>query len=317
MPTEVPEEIVKKERQRSPNYPAVGLREAVERVRKLYETDGKAGALPEIAAKHIGYSSAHGQAMSVLAALKKFGLVSEVGGRLAPTQAALEIINLPDTDVRRKKALRESALSPALYKELAEKHQETGLPAPDSLEAELVTYKGFNPKAVGGLVRDFVDTLDFAGIIVGGTVESEKKADEGGTKPKMGDYVQWVSQGVEQFHLLKKVVGFSEDGKYAFFEGEKTGAPVNELEIGEAPATPPPPPTSLRWTRAQLQPPAGGSVMRDDVYSLDDGRQVVISWPSSLPEDEVANIKDWLKIVEKKIAKSGVVKESTSDKPED
>jgi hypothetical protein len=45
-------------------------------------------------------------------------------------------------------------------------------------------------------------------------------------------------------------------------------------------------------------------------------RQVVISWPSSLPEDEVGNIKDWLKIVEKKIAKSGVSRESVSDKPE-
>ena len=106
MPTEVSEQVVKKERQRSPNYPAVGLREAVERVRKLYEKDGKAGAPPEIAAKHIGYSSAHGQAMSVLANIKKFGLVSDTGGRLAPTQAALEIINLPDSDVRRQKALQ-------------------------------------------------------------------------------------------------------------------------------------------------------------------------------------------------------------------
>jgi hypothetical protein len=302
MPTEVSDEIKKKERQRSPNYPAVGLREAVERVRKLYETDGKAGAPPEIAAKHIGYSSAHGHAMSVLAALKKFGLVGEVGGRLAPTQAALEIINLPDSDARRRKALKESALSPALYKELAENHRTTGLPAPDSLEAELVTYKGFNPKAVGGLVKDFMDTLDFAGIIVGEAVESEKSMDEGAAKPKIGDYVQWVSQGIEQFRQLKKVEKFSDDGKYAFLDGEKTGAPVDELEVGEAPAVAPPP--SLRWTRAQLQAPNGGSVMRDDVYSLDDGRQVVISWPSPLPVYEAENIKAWLAIVEKKIARS-------------
>lgn len=119
---------------------------------------------------------------------------------------------------------------------------------------------------------------------------------------KVGDYVQWVSQDVEQFRQLKKVVKISDDGKYAFLEGEKTGAPVDELEVGEAPPITPPP--SLRWTRSQLQPPEEGSVMRDDVYSLDDGRQVVISWPSPLPVYEAENIKAWLAIVEKKIARS-------------
>jgi hypothetical protein len=176
----------KKERQRSPNYPAVGLREAVERVRKLIQIDGKAGAPPEIAAKHIGYSSAHGQAMSVVAALKKFGLVFDSGGRLVPTQAALEIVNLPANDARRVKAIREAALNPSLYLELVNDHSERGLPAADVLEAELTTYKGFNPKAVGGFVKDFLDTLDFAGIAVGARVESHEN-DSGGGKDGMLD----------------------------------------------------------------------------------------------------------------------------------
>src|SRR5690349_9992358 len=68
----------KKSRHRSPAYPAVGLREAVERAKKFYSVDRKAGAPPEIAVKHMGFATAHGQAMSVLAALKKFGLVSDV-----------------------------------------------------------------------------------------------------------------------------------------------------------------------------------------------------------------------------------------------
>ena len=53
----------KKPRHRSPNYPYIGLREAVERVGKFYGKDGKAGAPPDLAAVHIGFSSAHGQAM--------------------------------------------------------------------------------------------------------------------------------------------------------------------------------------------------------------------------------------------------------------
>jgi hypothetical protein len=162
----------KKERQRSPNYPAVGLREAVERVKRFILTDGKAGAPPELVAKHIGYSSAHGQAMTVVAALKKYGLITESGGRLVPTQGALEIANLPESDPRRQRAIKEAALSPTLYQELVTEHTQSGLPSPDVLEAELTTYKGFNPKAVGGFVKDFFDTLDFAGIKVGVEVES-------------------------------------------------------------------------------------------------------------------------------------------------
>lgn len=176
----VTSEVVKKERHRSPNYPAVGLKEAVERVRGLSEKAGKAGAPANIAAKFIGFGSAHGAAMSVLAALKKFGLVEESNGRLIPTQRATEIINLPETDPRRKKAIQEAALTPAIYRELVESYRETGLPADEVLEAELVTYKAFNPKAVSGFVKDFKETLDFAGINVSDALESlETELQEG------------------------------------------------------------------------------------------------------------------------------------------
>ncbi len=104
--------------------------------------------------------------MSVVAALKRFGLVAEASGRLVPTQAAIEILNLPDADPRRRKALQAAALNPPLYRELFEAHKDTGLPSRDVLEAELTTYKKFNPKAVSGLVSDFLDTLDYAKINV-------------------------------------------------------------------------------------------------------------------------------------------------------
>ncbi|MDI3253954.1 MAG: hypothetical protein QJR10_04075 [Bacillota bacterium] len=296
-------EEAKKERQRSPNYPAVGLREAVERVRKLIQADGKAGAPPDIVAKHIGYSSAHGQAMSVVAALKKFGLVAEAGGRLAPTQIAMEIVNLPESDSRRRKALRDAALSPALYKQLVEDHQLRGLPSPDVLEAELTTYKGFNPRAVKGFVSDFMDTLEFAGITVGEEVESKQDGKSATVKP--GDFVQWVSQGMEHFPEMKRVVGLSEDGKFAFVEGEKTGFPVGELEVGEAPAKHPTPlANATARTLVRRQQAEGEREMRQDVFSLDNGREVTITWPVPLTADMITDIKDWLKIVERKIARS-------------
>ena len=290
----------KKERQRSPNYPAVGLRDAVERVRKLFKEDGRAGAPPKIAAIHIGFKAPHGQAMSVLAALKRFGLAAEGSGRIYPTQAAIEILSLPESDSRRQGALREAALAPPIYRELVDKHRATGLPKRDVLEAELIAYKKFNPTAVKGFVTDFLDTLQYAGISVEDAVESPKD----GEKPtvKIGDFVQWVSQGMDQFRELRKVIGFSDDGAYAFLDGEKTGAPVSELEIGDTPNLPLVPLPALRspLTRQQAD---GGRAMRQDVFSLDSG-DVTISWPVPLTKEMVTDIKDWLKIVERKIARS-------------
>lgn len=173
----------KKPRHRSPNYPTVGLREAVTRVRKLYEADGKAGAPAELAAVHIGFAKPHGQAMSVLAALKKFGLVSEVNGRWAPSQRAIEILNLPETDERRQKALHGAALSPEIYRQLVEAHRETGWPKNDVLESELVTYRNFNPNSVGEFVKDLRDSLEFAGLsdlsALDLSTEDESEMDQG------------------------------------------------------------------------------------------------------------------------------------------
>jgi hypothetical protein len=161
-----------KKRHRSPNYPAVSLREAVERTGNLWKRDGKAGAPPKIAAVHIGFQSAHGQAMSVLAALKKFGLLEEVKDRLVPSQRAIEILNLPEQDPRRVQALKDAALSPTIYRELFEQHRSTGLPADDVLEAELTTYRDFNPHAVAGFVKDFLDTLEFSGLLENGVLKA-------------------------------------------------------------------------------------------------------------------------------------------------
>lgn len=173
--TEKPKE--KKTRQRSPNYPAVGLREAVQRVKMLWDQDGKAGAPEKIAAQHIGFKTAHGQALSVLAALKKFGLVESVKDRMVPTQRAIEIIALPDDDPRRSIALRDAVLSPTIYRELIEQHINTGFPSDEALHSELVAYKSFNRNSVANFVDDLRDSLNFAGLSDLSQLKSEVMAE--------------------------------------------------------------------------------------------------------------------------------------------
>ena len=151
-------------RHRSPNYPAVSLEEAVDRVAKLYAADRKAGAPLQIALKHMGFSGKHGKSMMVASALKKYGLVEDIGGRLVPTQRAVEIIVLPKDDDRRLQALREAALSPEINRELFDKFQADGFPSDETLASELVAYRGFNPTVVNNFVRDFRATMDFASL---------------------------------------------------------------------------------------------------------------------------------------------------------
>jgi hypothetical protein len=72
-------------------------------------------------------------------------------------------------------------------------------------------------------------------------------------------------------------------------------------EVGEAPPPPVIPP-ALRNPLLRQQAD-GGRAMRQDVFSLDCG-DVTISWPVPLTAEMVTDIKDWLKIVERKIARS-------------
>lgn len=55
------------------------------------------------------------------------------------------------------------------------------------------------------------------------------------------DYVQWTSQGVDQFETPRKVIGIERDpgsGKmYVMTEGSTTGIPLDELDIRQPPAT--------------------------------------------------------------------------------
>jgi hypothetical protein len=241
----------KRTKHRSPNYPAVSLPAAINGVQALYDEEGPAGAPLTEAVKHFGFSSPHGSAMVVVSALKKYGLIEDKGSRLAPTLLAKSIIEFPENDERRIQAVRTAALKPAIIRELVEEFQGHGrLPSDGSLRAELITKKNFNPKTVGDFIRDFRETLLYAGLADdAGLFSREAVADQDGGDAKeeipsiqAGDFVQWTSQGVDQFPEPRRVVGISEDGRFAFFEESRTGVPMNRLKR-EKPKTDAQPPT--------------------------------------------------------------------------
>ncbi len=171
--------LITKKRHRSPNYPAESLEAAIQRTQKLYAEDHAAGSPIAAAAVHIGFNKAHGEAMSVLAGMKKFGLVEIAGGRVTVTKRAVNILLFPD-DERGRKSLREAVLMPDIYRKLAIKAKTTGLLSDKTMRAELIADYGFNPKSVDAFLKDFRASLAYAGISLGAGVNSfeESSLDE-------------------------------------------------------------------------------------------------------------------------------------------
>src|SRR5712692_963846 len=104
----------KKERHRSPNYPGVSLKVAVEKISKWYKADGIVASYRDAALAHMGFEKFTGDAGRLLSALKSFGLVQDVDGRIKLTQRAVEIVARQQGDQKRIAAIKEAANGPQI-----------------------------------------------------------------------------------------------------------------------------------------------------------------------------------------------------------
>jgi hypothetical protein len=111
-----------------------------------------------------------------------------------------------------------------------------------------------------------------------------------------------------QFKEPAKVLSISTDRTHVFVEGTVTGLPVNQLTRVEVPFKEVLP-ESARTARLSL-PLLPQTTMQEDVYSLPEGR-IVVQWPTVLSAESVQEVKDYLKLLERKIIRS-----TAKEKPE-
>jgi hypothetical protein len=157
-----------KSRQRSPNYPVIDLREAVDLARKLHDADGQAGAPREAVVRRLGYTSESGRCRGVISALRKYGLIEDRGGKIVVARRAVDILMFAPDHPRHIQALRGGALGPDIYATLVSKYRKVGqLPSDASLKPELVADYGFHRNAVDTLLKNFRSSLEHAGLIEG------------------------------------------------------------------------------------------------------------------------------------------------------
>lgn len=150
---------VKATHQRSPNYPAEPLSDAITDAKKLFDAEKRTVVNPDIAAKSLGYGGLNGRSRTKIASLRKYGLVENVGGGIQISPLAMRILHTPSGHPDYLAAVREAALNPESFREFYETHREA---SEQSIQSELILKKGFSPEGAKTFASSFRETIIFA-----------------------------------------------------------------------------------------------------------------------------------------------------------
>jgi hypothetical protein len=252
---------------RSPSYPAINLKAAVDRAQTFYMYEKRAEASVSVAAQHWGYKVSSSGGRQVLAALISYGLMEDRGSNeqryVRLTDLAFQILldERPDS-VERVDALRRAALLPKIHAELFA-HWPDGLPSTPNLRHYLLVAKKFNDNAVDDFIKELRITAEFAKIY----------------KQNVADVSSSVSNG----------------GSLSPSDTDEQDTSGESSPMTAGTGTPSP---ALRSGGLRL--PEANSQVRQDTFTLDEG-QVILQWPTNLSEHSYEDLKDWLELQMRKI----------------
>ncbi len=178
-----------KGRDRSPNYPSIGFRTAVELTRKIFDEEKRHPMSRELATKRMGYGGINGRSRMVLSALRKHGLLEALPhDQVRVSDEAYALLITPKDDPSRVQLLRSLALRPSIYKELLEEYS-TDLPSDANLRTNLILRRKFTEAAADSFIEALKETLTElreAGALENpspGTGTDGKKEDNGPGQP--------------------------------------------------------------------------------------------------------------------------------------
>lgn len=155
---------------RSPNYPAIGLRTAIERAQSFYQKERLSAVPPNAAIESWGHKPKSSSGLQTISALLKFGIIEEQGRGTAKRVRLSELgkrivlndnVDSPD----RIEAIQTAALNPAIHKRLWEQYAGQ-LPSDTSLRYEL-RKEGFIDVGLDSFLKELRETVDFAKLVYG------------------------------------------------------------------------------------------------------------------------------------------------------
>lgn len=291
---------------RGPSYPYVALEEAIALTKKMYDYAKRAPAAAEaVVTEAWKYSPSSSGSQKVLAALRSFGLVEDAPGtngksiKISPR--GIRILLDDENSAERKDEIRKAALAPKWYEYC---WKTFGKEMPASMRSNLLIEHGFVDTTVEGFLKDYRKTIAFAGLLDDASLgKTEKGIDESGNSFRIGDWVQWESQGVLQFEA-KRISAFYDDGKFATVEGSSNPIPVAELIAVPAPAAPPNlfvSPVSPFFAKPVTQ---GEAKMQTETFALSDGVTCQIQWPSTMSKESFEDFEYRLEGIRRRVKRA-------------
>lgn len=169
-------------RVRSPNYPALSLPEAINRVKIIHEAEQHLAAPKEVIAKHLGYNGLNGAALSTISAIGKYGLIEEANGdKMRVSPAAISIL-YPPSPAEKAAAIKEAAFKPVLFAEI-DKEWEGHSPSDENLRSYLVR-RNFAVDAIDRVIKSYRETMELVTAESGVYTPAAKQPPPGHGTPK-------------------------------------------------------------------------------------------------------------------------------------
>ena len=169
-------------RHRSPSYPAIDLKEAINRARAFHLKEGKNAAPVSVAITNWGYkidSNGHNSSGArTIAALISFGLMQNEGkskGRhVRLTPLARSILVYPEGSSEWTTAVRQAAFSPSIHKAMWQTWGRE-LPSDETMGVKLQLEFVVNPNSVRQIIEEWRNTFSFAKLDEYDIIESKEE----------------------------------------------------------------------------------------------------------------------------------------------
>ena len=166
----------KKKQHRSPAYPSMGLRAALDHAETIYGHERRSAAPVSVVASHCGTDIKSSKGLRLIAALKQFGLVIEEGSgedrQVRLSETALDYL-LAESEEQKAESVKTAALLPTIHRKIWENYRGL-LPSDATLQVYLIRQLDFNDTYAARFIKQFRATLRFAGLLDDDTMEGDQ-----------------------------------------------------------------------------------------------------------------------------------------------
>ena len=103
--------------QRSPNCPQITFAEAAEKGRLLYKNEHTHPAGREVVAASLGYAGLNGRSLSMIGALRQYGIIAGSGDAMRVSDDAVTYFEL-DSGEERRQVLERMVFNPSMFTQI-------------------------------------------------------------------------------------------------------------------------------------------------------------------------------------------------------